>query len=350
MQRLLEHLHDDFDDDGHKYTALVPSVVANKWQDRLPRFDVRAANQKWYGFSEQISLAWQLHKLKPDLVHFTMPQQPLVWTGPAVTTIHDMTLIDFESIGNKNPHIYRFKKWVFTKMVAVVMARAKAVIVPTNFVKLALENHYPKTDKNTIVVTHEAGEIPDVEPESISELENKKFLFFVGNAFPYKNVGLIIEAFAKIKFDFPDIHLALAGKKDEFYRDLENEAKSKGIEDIHFLGFIKDSEKRWAFQNAEAFVTASLSEGFCIPLLEAMIEGAPVIAANASCLPEVAGDAAVYFDPKSAEDLATKLTKLLNDPEQKTKLTELGHKRVAKFSWSKMTRETRDIYNKIISK
>lgn len=349
MQRLLEHINDNFSDDGNHYTALIPNDHVEKWQKRLPAITIVAADQKWYTFAEQWSLFLLLRRLKPDLMHFTMPQQPLLWFGPAVTTIHDMTLIRFDNISSRrNPYVYRVTKSIFMLLLRIVMYRSKAVIVPTNFVKNDLADVFGKKYLDKIHVTYEAGEIPVAKPKKVPQLAEKKFIFFIGNAYPYKNVWKIVEAFKELKKEHPDLHLALAGKKDVFYQDIEQKISKEAIPDIHVLGFVSDGEKRWLFAHSVCFVTASLSEGFCIPLLEAMTEGTPVVAANASCLPEVVDDAGILFDPSSAAALSKAIDRIIISNDTRIDLVRRGKKRVNSFSWGKMTRQTHAIYIDIL--
>ena len=351
MQRLLEGLNDNYaGDDSNSYTALVPSEHVDKWQARLPHIKVVASDYKWYTMAEQIGLYRQLRSLKPDLVHFTMPQQPLLWTGPAVTTIHDVTLIRFENVDKGESRlVYKFKQFVFNTLLRVVVYRARAIITPTEYVRQDLAEFFGKRYLPKIHTTHLAGEIPDEEPEALTDFVDKDYLFFVGNAFPYKNIWRIVEAYQALKPDYPELQLALAGKKDGFYQELEQRAIDEGIEGVHFLGFISDGEKRWALQNARAFVTASYSEGFCMPVLEAMIEGTPVISSNASCLPEVVGEAGLLFDPDSSEDLAATIRRVLDDRTLRSDLIKRGKKHAAGFSWQRMVGQVYDIYGDVLN-
>ena len=346
MQRLLEGINDTYaEHDGHEYTALVPSEHVAKWQARLPRIAVVGADQKWYTMAEQWSLYWQLRGLKPDLVHFTMPQQPLLWRGPAVTTIHDVTLIRFDNIApDDNPLIYRIKKQLFHALLRVVMRRARAVLTPTEFVRQDLGDFFGRQYLDKIHVTPLAGEIPDEVPEPLSDFVDTPYLAVVGNGFPYKNVWRVIDAFSGLKKQHPALHLLIAGKKDEFYHELEQRAAAQNIPDVHFLGFISDGEKRWLLQHARAYVTASYSEGFCMPVLEAMIEGAPVIASNVSCLPEVVGSAGLLFSPDSSDELVAAANELLTSEELRQELIAKGHAHAASYSWERMVRQAHDIY------
>lgn len=347
MQRLLENINDNHTSSSiHRYTALLPSAYVNKWQQRLPNITVIAADQKWYTFAEQWSFYWQLRQLKPDLVHFTMPQQPLFWRKPAITTIHDVTLIRFDNIApGENATVYRIKKHIFHGLLRVVMRRARGVVTPTEFVRQDLGAFFGKQYLDKIHVTPLAGEIPDEIPKPITQYNGKRFLLTIGNVFPYKNVWRVVEAFSKLKQRHPDLHLLVAGKKDEFTSELEDRTKSEGIADVHFLGFISDGEKRWALQNAAAYITASYSEGFCMPVLEAMIEGCPVISSNASCLPEVVGDAGLLFNPDSTDELVAALQQLLTDENIRKSLIKKGKAHAAGYSWERMVRQVVALYN-----
>lgn len=352
MQRLLENINDHHTDNMTKYTALVPGKYVEKWQTRLSNIAIVAADQKWYSLSEQLSLPILLHKLKPDLVHFTMPQQPLLWFGDSITTIHDMTLVRFSnSSSGSSRMIYAIKKFVFTLLMHVVFRRSNRVIVPTKFVKNDIMEyfHLSSGSSDHIIVTYEAGDTPGTTPEPIDQLVDKNFIFYVGNAFPYKNVQLIIDAFRLIQPSYPNLCLGLAGKKDVFYKQLETYVTNQSIANVYFLGFITDGQKRWAMQHTKSFVTASLSEGFCIPLLEAMCDGAPVIASNATCIPEVIGNAGILFDASTPSNLAEALHKVLDNTELSGDLRKLGAARVKKFSWQKMTNQTVDIYRTVLT-
>ncbi len=349
MQRLLENLHDNHAE-AYSYTVLMPNEHVPKWQQRLSGFNVVGADQKWYTVAEQWSFYWLLRSLKPHLVHFTMPQQSFLWTRPAITTIHDTILLRIENIDDINPYVYKFKKAVFTLLVKVVMRRAKAVLTPTNRAKQDLVDFAKGKYAEKIYITPHSGEPSDDAPAAIEALDGKKYFVFIGNAFPYKNVQRIIDAFAVFKETHPGYHLALAGKKEFFYEELERKATEQGIKDVHFLGFISDGEKRWVLQNAVAFITASKEEGFGIPLFEAMFEGCPALSSNASCLPEVGGDAALYFDPDSTDELVALMEKMDTDEPLRQELIAKGKKRVSEFSWKKTADLTMEVYKLVEDK
>lgn len=346
IQGLLHFLNKDH---AHEFAfiVLVPSKTLEKWTEMYPNLTLQAADEKSYSVAEQTRFVGRLESYDPDLVHFTMPQQPFLWLRPSVTTIHDLTLVRYDNI-DMNKYVYKVKKGIFISLIRTVIMRSKAILTPTQFVKDDIIDYMGKRYADKIHVTLEAGDPLEVEPEPITKLEGKHFLFFVGNAFPYKNIERIIKAFEKLKKTQPELQLVLAGKRDFFYRQHEKFVRERAIPDVHFLGYISDGEKRWALQNCAAYVTASLSEGFNIPLLEAMYEGAPVVASDASCHREVAGLAALFFDPLSTDDAAAKISALLSDGRLRDQLTRRGKKRVEEFSWQKMARDTVAVYRTVL--
>ena len=346
VARLVEQLEDI--DHDNKYTVILLDKEKDFYTPKAQNFSVVTTTSDHYTFAEQLKHVKFLYDLKPDLVHFWMPQQPLLYFGPRVTTVHDTTLIRFENI-DQNPLVYKTRKAIFTFLLRNVIRRSERVLVPTNYVRDDLDKWTRGKYSSKFITTHESGDMIHAEPEPIKALEGKRFLFWVGNAFPYKNVERIVEAYATLKELYPDLELALAGKKDSFYAAIENNVNARGLEGVHFLGYISDGEKRWAFQNARAYVCASLSEGFHIPLLEAQYESCPVITSNATCLPEVAADAALYFDPHSTDELVGAIRKLFDTPGLREDLIGKGHENTKRFSWRKMAEETHDTYRAVLS-
>src|SRR5690606_15944664 len=118
-----------------------------------------------------------------------------------------------------------------------------------------------------------------------------------------------------LKHNYPKLRLVLAGKKEYYFKQLQKNITDSSVrEDIFLPGFVDDAELKWLYENAEMYVLPSLSEGFGLPGLEAMVHGAPVASSNATCLPEVYQDGALYFDPLDTDDMAAKIALLLDNP------------------------------------
>ncbi len=340
-QKLLEHLGKIPTE--HTYTVIVLEKEKDHYQPTSDNMRVVTTTADHYTFAEQLLLPILLYRLKPDIVHFTMPQQPILWFGKRVTTIHDTTLIRYENIdGNK--YVYKLQKAIFTFLMRNVIWRSKSILSPTKYVSNDLDKWTGHLYTNKLLTVKIAGDAIEAEPVPVEEFKGKQFLFWVGNAFPYKNVDKIVKAFAIVKKQRPDLHLALAGKRDLFYDELEAYAEAHDIPDVHILGYISDEEKMWLMRHAQAYVVASLSEGFHMPLHEAMYENCPVISSNATCLPEVAGDAALYFEPNNVDQLADTILRLLDNPALAKELVKKGQQQVKKFSWTRTAEQTYDAY------
>ena len=305
-----------------------------------------ACPYKEFTFEEQLGFKKQLDGLGADLVHFGMVQQPILYKGKVVTTIHDLTTVRFLN-PDKNPYVLKAKQQVYKQVIKRAARKSLAIITPSEFVKNDLVDFTGiKTEK--VTVTYESADpITDV-PETISGLDGTKFIMYIGRPTPHKNLERLIEAFVILQKDSPDLKLVLAGKKDANYQRIEQNVIDRGIEDVIFTGFVSEGQLRWLYENCQAYVFPSLSEGFGLPGLEAMIHGAPVISSNATCLPEIYGDAAHYFDPTDVNAMSKAINEVLTGPALRKQLTDNGKHRTTLYSWQRMATQTLEIYNSLI--
>ena len=291
---------------------------------------------------EQLNLARDLRQLRPDLVHFGFTQQPVLYLGPKITTIHDLTTVRFHN-PSQNWLLYRFKRSVYKWVIKRVARTSKLIITPSNYVKedLAL---FAGLQPAKIKVTYEAADKIQESPKPISGLKKGQFIMYVGRPQPHKNLYRLIEAFEALQPKYPQLQLIFAGKKDVLYERLEKLVSKKQIKNVRFMGHVREAHLRWLYENTAAYVFPSLSEGFGLPGLEAMAHGAPVVASQASCLPEIYGQAAHYFDPLDVADMADKISEVLSSEPLAKQLVAAGTERVKRYSWAKMAARTLEIY------
>lgn len=346
VDRLLEHLQTTHT--PHRFTVLVQPD--DPWRARALNFDVQNCPFPQFSFNpmHDLRFAWQLRSLSPDLVHFTMTQQPLTYRGRTVTTTHDLTMLRFIRAGRTPLPVFWLKKLGYRIMFLVAHQKSERIIVPTKFVAKDLANLYPFTG-GKIDVTYEASESPIHQPAEPAEGIQKPFIMHVGSPFPHKNLRHLIKAFELLLTRKPDLTLVLVGKKEFYFTELEQWAKQRpSYPSLCFTGFIEDNELKWLYENAAAYVLPSLSEGFGLPGLEAMAHGCPLVSSNATCLPEVYGDAAHYFDPYSLQQTAAAIEDVLGDPKLCKTLVRNGHKQVQKYSWQTMAEQTLAVYNEAL--
>jgi glycosyltransferase involved in cell wall biosynthesis len=348
LDRLVEHLQDI--DTYHRYTVLVQQD--DTWKMRSPNFHTLPCPFPQFSFNplHELRFAWLLYRLKPDLVHFGMTQQPLLYFGNIVTMTHDLTMFNFVRRGTTPMLIYRLKIGLYRFQMRWAHMKSRRITVPTKRIAQEVSEFQP-TVKDRIIVTYEASEPPlkiaAVRPERVNA--HDQFIMYVGTAFPHKNLEKLVEAFDLLHDRRPGLKLVLVGKKEKHYEELEQKAQTHpSAENIIFTGFVPDESLKWLFTHCQAYVFASLSEGFGLPPLEAMQHGAPVVSSNASCIPEVCGDAAYYFNPHSAKDMADKIGEVLDDKELRKGLVEKSRQQVKKYSWHKMAEETLVIYKELL--
>lgn len=349
VDRLLEYLQDM--DTPYKFTVIV--AKGDDWQPKNRKFSVVESRFGIFSFNplQQILYAWQLYRLKPDLVHFTITgQQPLFYFGKQITFTHDLTMLKYVRPGRIPRWLHRVRMQGYRLLLWSAHHRAKKIIVPTEYVRDAVLKYHLFTQRK-VVVALEAAE-PEIAGDAESvEGVRKPFIMHVGSPFPHKNIRRLIKAFEKLREKNPDLSLVLAGKKEYHFLKLMLWAKGRDSYDsIHFTGFIPDSQLKWLYENAEAYVLPSLSEGFGLPGLEAMVHGCPLVSSNATCLPEVYGDAAQYFNPRDVKDMATAISRVISGEKTREKLTAAGKKQVKKYSWKRFTEENTAVYNSLLSK
>jgi glycosyltransferase involved in cell wall biosynthesis len=311
-----------------------------------PNFGIEITEYKEFTFGEQLGFKKQIESIGADLVHFGMVQQPIQFKGKVVTTIHDLTGVRFKNPA-KNPITYKAKQRVYKHVIKKAAKKSVYVISASEYVKQDLVK-YTGLDSKKFVVTYESADYIKDTSEEILSLSNKQFIMYIGRPTPHKNLWRLIEAFVLLKKDHPDLILVLAGKLDFNYKQIKDRINANKIDGVVFTDFVSEGQLKWLYQHCVAYVFPSLSEGFGLPGLEAMIHGAPVVSSNATCLPEIYGDAAIYFDPKDIKDIANNIDKLLVDDKLRDEMKSKGLEQAKKYSWATMAKETLEIYQRAL--
>jgi glycosyltransferase involved in cell wall biosynthesis len=290
----------------------------------------------------------QLNHIQPDLVHFPMAQQPLLYKGKVITAILDLTTIRFRN-PTKNWLVYSLKQQVYRWLVKRVVRKSSQLITISKYVKDDVVSFTGSpTDKITVI--YPAADKLSERSEKIASLADKKFLLYVGRALPHKNLEKLVEAFSVLKLKHPELMLVLAGKMDDNYRRISALVSQKRLaQSVWFTDFVSDGELRWLYENAVAYVFPSLSEGFGLPGLEAMLYGLPVISSSSTCLPEIYGDAAEYFNPEDYHAIIKAIMSVTESSTRRRQLQQLGFIQVNKYSWRRMAEQTLEIYNKALA-
>lgn len=305
------------------------------------KYEIVPGNFLW----SQIFLPWKLYqeKIKPNVFFSPAHYIPRFCPVPAVVTIHDLSYIFYPEDFLKKD-LYQLKSW--TKY---SLKKAEKVIAVSKTTKKDIIKQYYLPDEK-IDVIYNGYEKKPVQKSDIFRLkiEDKPYILYVGTIQPRKNIDILITAFSKFKQLYPEFQLIIAGKKGWMFEGIFEKVADLGLEnEVFFTDFITDNQLVFLYKNAFCLVLPSFYEGFGIPLLEAMNFSCPVISSFASSLPEIGGDAALYFDPKNSYDLVEKLKILKEDKKLVKELVEKGKKRVKDFSWEKCADQTLEVIKSV---
>ena len=286
---------------------------------------------------EDIYLHYKLKTVHFDLLHHT-GEEPNVFKWiqkPIVITIHDCI-----------PELFYTTNKSRLEKRQRIIHKASAIICVSQNTKNDLLKFYPDIDENKVFVIYHGA------PASINETEycnpiGYPYILYVGSRYnEYKNFVFMLEALQPILIDY-NIKLVCTG---EPFNKFEN----RKIEDCNLhnhvlnIGIVSENELSNLYHFAECFIYPSKYEGFGIPILEAFVNQCPVCLSNTSCFPEIAGEAACYFDPDSKNSIQDCITNILNNPQLKDMLRDKGMERIKLFSWDKACKQTMEVYASIL--
>ncbi|MFA5127877.1 MAG: glycosyltransferase family 1 protein [Patescibacteria group bacterium] len=310
------------------------------------------ADIPWYGWREQLLLPEIIKREKVDLMHFPHWNIPLFYKGKFIVTIHDLLLLHYptRAASTLGPISYFFKSIAHKIILRHAIYYSKKIIAPSEFTKNdILKNFKVKPEK--IIVTLLAP-MPAITQMADIDLKiqykiTKPYILYVGVAYPHKNLEGLLEAWKIFCADHGNIYqLVLAGRKNFFYERLEKMAEN--IDGVIFTGFVPDDDLPTLYQHASLYVFPSFYEGFGLPPLEAMTYGVPVTSSNTTCLPEILGQAAAYFDPRDPSDMADTIWRCLIDSELRATLNKNGTQLIHNYSWKNTARATLDVYINVV--
>ncbi len=254
-----------------------------------------------------------------------------------VITIHDLTykrfpeLLQKETLHSLEAHMTR------------EIVRADAIICVSESTRDDLL-HYYEVDPRRVFAIHSGVTVTTDNRQPTTALP-KRYILFVSTIEPRKNLGVLLDAFENLKrsgkYDGALVVVGRIGwKSEEFVSRLR-------ARDVHHLDYLAPAELQEVYRKAELFVFPSIYEGFGFPLLEAMAHGVPTIAAESSSLPEIAGDAALYFDPRDAAQLESAISRVVENHEMRHALIARGLERVAQFRWDTAAERTVEVLERV---
>jgi glycosyltransferase involved in cell wall biosynthesis len=291
-------------------------------------------------------------RLLPDAVlyhateHLLMPLR----RTPTVLTVHDLIYELFPQ------HHKRLNRWYLKLAMPLYCRRADEIITISQSSKRDVLRCYGVPEDKITVVYEATGETFRPLPPEAREAARRRhglsdpFIIVVGTVEPRKNLVRLLDALVLVTRMGVSCQLAIVGKLGWLYEPFIRHLESVPSVDCRLLGYVPDEELCALYGAAALAVLPSLYEGFGLPVLEAMACGTPVACSSTSSLPEIAADAAVYFDPLEVEDIARVIHGVLTQEELRASLRDRGLDRAARFSWSTAARETMAVYDRLTSR
>jgi glycosyltransferase involved in cell wall biosynthesis len=310
---------------------------------RDPRIQLREFRPRIFSAAEQWA-AVRGEYIDTDLLWIPQYNLPLMYRGKLLVTIHDLCqLANPETLANDLQRGYA--KYLLSR----VAKRASAILCDSEFTASEVQK-YLHVDRERLVVAYPPmGNVWGIPAATALTPSNRPYFLAVGNVKKHKNLPRLIAAFGEVRNRIPH-DLLIVGKQDGFLNpETQFESVSADLAGrVRFTGYVTDEELRIYYRNATATIFPSLYEGFGYPLVEAMAEGCPVACSSVASLPEVAGDAALLFDPYSIEDIGRALLQMATEPTLRDTLAERGRRRVSRFVGTACAEVTAATINRLL--
>jgi glycosyltransferase involved in cell wall biosynthesis len=300
-----------------------------------------------YSLREQIHVPWVLRRERPDVFHAPHYILPAAVSCRSVVTIHDCIHLMFpQYLPNRAAYGFaRASMWTAAR-------RSDRILTVSEASKRDILQLFNVPPEKVVVVYNAIDERFGVTPsrERVAEVRERyqldhKFVLYVGNIKPHKNLVRLIEAFSQLRRTRDDLKLLIIGDEISKLPALRRAVHSHKLhKHVRFLGYLNDDTLGVLYRLASVFVFPSLYEGFGLPPLEAMASGTPVVTSNVSSLPEVTGDAAILIDPYEVDSIADGMRRVLDDQALAAQLRERGLRRAREFSWTRSVERTLEVY------
>jgi glycosyltransferase involved in cell wall biosynthesis len=345
-------------DKENEYILFLNKNVANQLSFNNPRFQKVIINLPTINIlpSNQIYFTFRsiFKKFKINLLHSPISLSPLFLFDSikTITTIHDLAFKFFPENFSKLELLWaNFAQPICFKNVSHIIA------VSENTKKDIMKFYGIPEEKITVIYHCISLKLPEVSKENLATIRARyklpeKYILHVGIPYKRKNLPMLFEALQILKRKGIPHKLVLVGFSDKAIRDTENvflllEKINIKKDDVILIGFVPETDLPLIYKMADVFVFPSLYEGFGYPPLEAMACGTPVVVSNTSSLPEIVGDAGLYFNPLDPRDIAEKIFQVLSSLSLAEKLKNLGLKRVQQFSMEKMIQKYLAVYREV---
>ena len=292
------------------------------------------ADEPIYSWKEQTAFCKKIRAVRADITWFPHFNVPLFFRGHFVTTVHDLTIVRYP--GKKMKRFWH--RMAYFAVLKSALRRARTIVSVSRYTKQEILRFVSLPPKKVKVIhngvdVRRFGKVDKKKEKEYREQFGEIFFLISGVWREHKNIPTAITAFEMYKASGGKGGLVITGKPDPLYAEVQERAQTSRWKDNIFLtGFVPAEDMASLFSAASVFVFPSFAEGFGLPALEAMAANTPVVASNSSSLPEVCGDAALYFSPDNPEEMALAMVDALREKKRNI-LVQKGRERIHHFSW-----------------
>jgi glycosyltransferase involved in cell wall biosynthesis len=324
----------------------APSLTREDWAEsvHIVQLHVRTGSRFRRVAAEQTLLPVSVQRAKVDLLHNLFTTAPAIVPVPQVTTIHDLIYKRFPET-----HAGVLSRGL-ALLVPLAARRSRRLIAPSEATKADLVR-FLGVEPDRVDITYEGPGMPEnIAPVLEAELRQRfelgeaPLVLSVSAKRPHKNLERLFEAVSRVSVE-PEPVLLVTGYPTTF----EAELRRRAGERVRFAGWVDDQTLEGLYRIATCLAFPSLAEGFGLPVLEAMLRGVPVVCSNATSLPEVAGEAALYFDPTDTGEITLALERVLGDESLRKRLATAGMAQAGKFTWEATAEATIEAYKKALA-
>ncbi|MCE0483911.1 MAG: glycosyltransferase family 4 protein [Methylacidiphilales bacterium] len=300
----------------------------------------RMRSQLW----EQLLLPLRARQWGAELIHHPISTCPRWKLGlKTIVTLHDLNFYRHPEWVAPN-----FRRWMMTTAVPGMRA-ADHVATISNYVLADARQTLGLSVEKTSRIYNGLKPMA-VRPGTIKADQSVPIVLGVNLWQPHKNLQRLITAISILRHDFPNLELHLAGRPQAQFQEQPELRQSLNAPFIRVLGYLSEEDLAKAYAGATVFCYPSLEEGFGLPILEAMAMGTPVATSNSSCLPEIAGGAAILFDPTSEEEMARGIRQALMESEaERERRIVNGYAVAGKFTWTRAAKEYIQLYEQLLA-
>lgn len=310
--------------------------------------NVVRSNRRTQNLWQQLKAPRELNDSKCDIFHYPSFDPPRLRSKILVVTCPDIEPLVLPSLFSSMV-VYYYKL-----LIRRMRAASRIIVFSANtgddlgnilgieperieVIPLGVEPHFSPAEEERCSEVSSDYDLPD------------KYILYVGNTMPHKNLPRLVKAFAVVRKKHPRVGLLLAGARDKYRPRVEAAISEAGIDDaVRFICKVPEADLPALYSGASLFAFPSLYEGFGLPVLEAMACGTPVVASDAASIPEVAGDAAILVDPLDVQALAGEMIGVLEDDDKATRLSEKGIQRASLFTWRDCAEKHLAVYRELL--